>query len=145
MADGMRRPRPPARSAANAEADPEVISLWRLPMFGHKLHNVPVYLVPTLSNMAAQVRGTPLGYRISYERSRALVVLASVASKVDPASFPLGDPPSALERELGIVIGQAFHQGWALAEVAVAARIPADLVVAIGKRTIRRKGWLTRL
>jgi hypothetical protein len=43
------------------------------------------------------------------------------------------------------VIGQAFHQGWPLADVAFAARIPADLIVAIGKRTIRRKGWLTRL
>jgi hypothetical protein len=145
MADDMRPSRPPARSAANAEADPEVISLWRLPVFGHKLHSVPVYLVPTLSKMAAQVPDTPLGYRVSYERSHALLVLASVASKVDAASFPLGDPPSALERELGVVIGQAFHQGWPLAEVAVAARMPAELVVAIGKRTIRRKGWLTRL
>jgi len=123
----------------------DVISLWRLPVFGHKLRNVPAFLVPVLSKMAAQVPDTPLGYRISYERAHALLVLASVARKADPASFVLEEPPSARERELGVVIGQAFHQGWPIADVAFAAGIAADQVVVIGQRTIRRKGWLKKL
>ena len=114
-------------------------------MFGHKLPNVPAFLVPALSKMAAQLTDTPLGYRISYERAHALLVLASVARDTDPATFVLDEPPSPAEQELGFVIGQAFHQGWSLADVAFAAGIPADHIVAIGKRTIRRKGWLTRL
>jgi hypothetical protein len=114
-------------------------------MFGHKLRNVPAVLVPALSDMAAQVADAPLGYRISYERAHALLVLASVAKKADPAAFALGEAPSPAERQLGFVIGQAFHQGWSLADVAFAAGIPADQIVEIGKRTIRRKGWLERL
>jgi len=38
----------------------------------------------------------------------------------------------------------AFHQGWSLADVAFAAGIPADQIIAIGQRTIRREGWLER-
>jgi hypothetical protein len=122
-----------------------VISLWRLPVFEHELPNVPAFLVPTLSKMAAEVADAPLGFRISYERAHALLVLASAAQKTDPAGFELGEPPSEAERRFGTLIGQAFHQGWPLADVTFAARIPADRVVVIGKRTIRRKGWLTRL
>jgi hypothetical protein len=41
--------------------------------------------------------------------------------------------------------GQAFHQGCQLADVALAAGLSNDQVVAIGKRTIRRTGWLKRI
>ena len=145
MADSDRSPLPPARPDTSRPATTNVISFWRLPVFGHKLTNVPAFLVPTLSKMATQLADTGLGHRISYERAHALLVLASVARKADVASFVLEGSPSAAERELGFVIGQAFHQGWPLADVACAARIPADQVVAIGERTIRRKGWLKRI
>jgi hypothetical protein len=106
---------------------------------------VPVFLVPTLSKMAEQVPDSPLGYRISYERAHALLVLASVARTTDHAVLVFDERASAAERDLGFVIGQAFHQGWQLADVAFAAGIPADQVVVIGQRTIRRTGWLKRL
>jgi hypothetical protein len=112
---------------------------------GHKLHNVPTFLVPVLSKMAVQVADAPLGYRISYERAHALLVLASVARNTDPAAMALDEPPSPAERDLGFVIGQAFHQSWPLADVALASGIPAERIVAIGQRTIRRKNWLQRL
>jgi hypothetical protein len=145
MAEGDQDSDPPVESNGSRTATPDVISLWRLPVFGHKLRNMPAFLVPTLSNMATQVPDTRLGYRISYERAHALLVLASVARTTDPAALVFDEPASAAERELGFVIGQAFHQGWPLADVAFAAGIPADQVVAIGQRTIRRKGWLKRL
>ena len=121
-----------------------MIGFWRLPVFGHKLRDVPAFLVPPLSTMAAQLADTPLGYRISYERASTLLVLASVARETDPAMFALDEPASSAERRLGFVTGQAFHQGWPLADVAFAAGIPADHVIAIGQRTIRRKRWLTK-
>jgi hypothetical protein len=52
---------------------------------------------------------------------------------------------SATEKLLGSVFGQAFHQGLPLADVVLAAELPADQIVAIGKRTIRRTNWLKRL
>ncbi len=49
------------------------------------------------------------------------------------------------ERDLGRVLGQAFHQGCALADAALATGLPPDRLVAIGKRTIRGTKWLGRL
>jgi hypothetical protein len=141
MADTHRMSHPPDR----ADVATDVISLWRLPVFGHKLQNVPAFLVPTLSRMATQLADAPLGYRISYERAHALLVLASIARQAGPAAFALDQAPSSAERELGFAIGQAFHQDWPLADVAFAAGIPTDQVIAIGQRTIRRRGWLERL
>lgn len=37
------------------------------------------------------------------------------------------------------------HQGCSLADIALATRLPPDQVVAIGKRTIRRTKWLSRI
>ena len=76
-----------------------MISSWRLPVFGHKLQDVPAFLVPVLSRMATQVADAPLGYRISYERANALLVLASVAGNADPAAFTPDEPPSPAERK----------------------------------------------
>jgi hypothetical protein len=59
--------------------------------------------------------------------------------------FRLDEPPSDAERRFGAVLGQAFHQGCSLADVAFAATLPADQIIAIGKRTIRRTKWLERL
>jgi hypothetical protein len=143
---GISRDHSAARSGAAKSTDAsDVIPFWRLPIFGHKLRQVPTFLVPALSTIATQIPDTDLGYRISYERAQALLVVASVAKGTEPATFLLGEPPSDAERCFGTVLGQAFHQGLSLADVAFAANIPADLVVAIGKRTIRRTNWLKRL
>ena len=130
---------------AEAEDAPEVIKLWRTPVFREKLHDVPAFLLSRLSEMAAEVPNTQLGHRIYYERIHCLLALASVAKRTDPASFQLTEPPTDAERHLGSVLGQAFHQGCTLADIALATRLPPDRVVAIGKRTIRRTKWLSRI
>lgn len=95
---------------------------------------------------------TPLGHgalprslRVSYERMYALFAVAAFARATKPATFLAEDPPSDAEKRFGSVIGQAFHQGCSLADVALAADVPEDQIVAIGKRTIKRTGWLDRL
>ena len=95
--------------------------------------------------MAAEVPDTPTGRRIYYERVHCLLALASAARRTDPASIPLDEPPAEAERDLGHVLGQAFHQGCSIADAALATGLPTDRVVAIGKRTIRRAKWLSRV
>lgn len=95
MAGGDRSSQAPDRSDSGGGAESQVIAFWRLPVFRHKLRNLPAFLVPPLSTMAAQLTVTPLGYRISYERASALLVLASVARETDPAMFVLDEPPSS--------------------------------------------------
>jgi hypothetical protein len=51
----------------------------------------------------------------------------------------------AADSDLGTMLGQAFHEGCSLGDVTLAAKLPPDLVIAIGKRTIRRTKWLRRL
>jgi hypothetical protein len=92
--------------------------------------------------MATEVPDTLIGRRIYYERARCLLGLVTVRD-IDPAAFRLTEPPTDAERHLGTVLGQAFHQGCSLADVAFATGLPADRVVEIGKRTIRRTGWLS--
>jgi len=142
-----RRWNNPDYLAELAEADraPELIKFWRAPVFREKFYNVPVFLLPRLSQLATEVPGTDLGRRIYYERAHALLVVADVASSTQPAAFDLDAPPSATERKFGFVVGQAFHEGCSLADVSFAARLPSELVVAIGKRTIQRTEWLNRL
>ena len=123
---------------AETEGVPDVIHFWRTPVFGIKLQRVPAFLLPRLAEMAAEVPDTDLGRRIYYERIHCLLVLSSVARNTDPAGFQLTEPPSGAERHLGEVLGQAFHQGCSLADIALATRLPPDRVIAIGKRTIRR-------
>ncbi len=130
---------------AEAEDAPELIKFWRSPVFREKFHNVPAFLLPRLAKMATEVPDTDTGRRIYYERVHCLIVLAYVAGRTDPASFRLDEPPADAERGLGRVLGQAFHQGCSLADIALAAGLPPDRVVAIGKRTIRRTKWLSRI
>jgi hypothetical protein len=130
---------------AEAEGVPELVKFWRSPVFREKFHNVPAFLLPRLTEMATEVPDTHAGRRIYYERVHCLVVLASIAKRTDPASFQLTESPTNHERDLGYALGQAFHQGCALADVALATGLPPNRVVAIGKRTIRRTEWLSRI
>jgi hypothetical protein len=129
-----------------AEDAPDVIKFWRSPVFGEKFYNVPAFLLPRLAEMAsevaAEVPDPHTGLRVYYERVSCLIVLAGVARRTDPASFRLDEPPANAERDLGRALGQAFHQGCSLADMALATRLPPDRLVAIGKRTIRGTKWL---
>jgi hypothetical protein len=102
-------------------------------------------LAELATEVAAEVPDPDTGRRIYYERACCLVTLARIARRADPASFRLDEPPANAERALGRVLGQAFHQGCSLADVALATRLPPDRVVAIGKRTIRRTKWLGQI
>jgi hypothetical protein len=130
---------------AEAGVTPELVKFWRSPVFRQKFSDVPAFLVPRFTEMAAEVPDTPTGRRIYYERVHGLLALASAARRTDPASFRLDEPPAEAERNLGRVLGQAFHQGCSIADAALATGLPPDRVVAIGTRTIRRTQWLTRV
>lgn len=127
------------------EDAPEVVKFWRSPVFNEKFYDVPAFLIPRLAEMATEVPDTHTGYRIYYERVHCLLGLVGTVRLIDPASFRLDEPPTDAERRLGFALGQAFHQGCSLADVALATGLPADRVVAIGKRTIRRTKWLSRI
>ena len=134
---------------AEAGPVPELIKFWRSPVFREKFYDVPAFLLPRLAEMAtevaAEVPDPHTGRRIYYERACCLTTLAHVARRTDPASFRLDEPPANAERALGRVLGQAFHQGCSLADIALATGQPPDRVVAIGKRTIRRTKWLSQI
>jgi len=127
------------------EDGPDLIEFWRSPVFRLKFYNVPTFLLPRLSEMAEEHPTTDFGRTAYYERVHCLLVLASISKGTDPASFSLKEPPTDAERELGLALGQAFHKGCKLADVALVTRLPPDQVVAIGKRTIRRTEWLKRI
>ena len=129
----------------DAEGLGDLVGFWRTPVFGEKLSGVPAFLLPRLAEMAAEVPRSDRGRRIYYERIHCLLVLAGIARRTDLAAFDLAEPPTDAERHLGAALGQAFHQGCSLADVAFATGLPPDRVVAIGKRTIRRTGWLSRI
>ena len=128
-----------------AEDAPELIKFWRSPVFREKFYDVPAFLLPRLAEMATEVPNTLTGLRIYNERVHCLMALAGVARRTDPASFRLDEPPANAERDLGLALGQAFHQGCSLADIALATGLPPDRVVAIGKRTIRRTEWLSQI
>ena len=130
---------------AEAGGAPELVKSWRSPVFGEKFSNVPAFLLPRFTEMAAEVPDTPTGRRIYYERVHCLLALASVTRHANPASVRLDAPPTEAERDLGRVLGQAFHQGCSIADAALATGLPPDQVVAIGKRTIRGTKWLSRM
>lgn len=129
---------------AETEGTPELVKFWRSPVFGEKFWNVPAFLLPRLSEMAGEVPDTQTGRRIYYERAHCLLVLASAARRADLASIRLDEPPGDAERDLGRILGQAFHQGCSLADSALATGLPPGRLVAIGKRTIRGAKWLSR-
>ncbi len=123
----------------------ELIPLWRLPIFRDKIRRVPAFLVPRLTEMANELPGTDLDRRIYYERVNALLAVASVTRSKNRAGFNLNEPPTDAERHFGAVLGQAFHQGCSLADVSLAAKLPPEHLIAVGKRTIRRTNWLKRI
>ena len=151
----------------------ELLEQWRDPVFGDAHRNVPAGLAARLIDMAdeiaadeniaeaianAEIPGTPddlvvrrlrhgalpRNLRIYYERMHALLAVASIARRTTPIGAFEDDPTDA-EKRLGSVLGQAFHQGCSLADVALAAGLPEEQTVAIGKRTIKRAGWLDHL
>ena len=61
----------------------ELIPLWRLPIFGDRIPQVPAFLVPRLTEMANELPNTGLDRRIYYERVHALLAVASGTFKKD--------------------------------------------------------------
>jgi hypothetical protein len=127
------------------DAVTDLLDQWRDPVWNERYRHIPARLVPRLTEMATELAHTDLGHRIYYERVHVLLAVAAIARLTDPAAIQPGSPPSDAEKRLGSVFGQAFHQGCPLADIALAAELPADQIVAIGKRTIRRTSWLKRL
>jgi len=123
----------------------ELIPLWRLPIFGDKIRQVPAFLVPRLTEMANELPNTGLDRRIYYERVHALLAVASIIRGKNRAGFNLDEPPSDAEKRFGAILGQAFHQGCSLADVSFAARLRPEHIIAVGKRTIHRTNWLKRI
>ena len=126
-------------------ASTELIPVWRLPIFGDKIHRTPAFLVPRLTEMANELPGTDLDRRIYYERVYALLAIASTTRGKNRAGFNLDEPPSDAERRFGAVLGQAFHQGCSLDDVAFAAGLSPEHIIAVGKRAIRGTSWLKRI
>ena len=76
------------------------------------------------------------------ERLRALAAVATIADTTDLANY---DPPADTKSHVGFVLGQAFGQGCSLGDIALAAGLPAEQVIAIAKRTIPGAPWLDEL
>jgi hypothetical protein len=119
----------------------DLLEQWRDPVFNDRHEPVPAALASRLTEMADEITGR----HMYYERMHVLFAVAGVAKDTNPTAFQLNDPPSDAEKQFGAVLGQAFHQGCQLADVAFAAELPPEQVVAIGKRTIRRTKWLEHL
>jgi hypothetical protein len=92
-----------------------------------------------------RIGALPTSVRVFYERMHALLAVQAIARSTKPATFVLENPPSDAEKRFGSALGQAFHEGCSLADVALAAALPEDRIVAIGARTIRRRAWLDHL
>jgi hypothetical protein len=142
-----------------------VLAEWRDPIFDEKFEEIPAALAARLADMAAELTAgedvataldqwrhvrrspglLPKGMRIYYERLGTLLALAWTARRVNAATFDGREPPSQVEKAVGRVIAQSFHQGCSLADVALASGLDPEQVIAIGKRTIRRTKWLDRL
>ncbi len=144
---------------------------WRDPLFGTPPARIPIGLAQRLKEMAEQTADTvdvpaalaaarlpdlphpmpfrvgmfPTPLRIYYERLAVLLGVAALAQRTDPGEFDLSSPATEAERRFGAVIGQAFHQGCSLQDLALATGVPGDAIIAIGKRTIRRTAWLQKL
>jgi hypothetical protein len=119
----------------------DLLEQWRDPVFDDRHTQVPAALASRLTDMADEI----VGRHIYYERMHVLLAVAGIARITQPTRFQLDNPPSDAERRLGAVLGQAFHQGCQLADIALAAGLSNDQVVAIGRRTIRRTGWLKHI
>ena len=125
----------------------ETLEKWRDP-YGDYHRDFPADLAQRLEELPAEVatefKDREIAGRVFYERFHVLLAVMH-ARDLNAASFDLDEPPSYAEKTFGMVIGQAFHQGCSLADVALFAGLPPDRVIAIGQRTIKRKKWLERL
>ena len=130
---------------SETEGSPELIKFWRSPVFREKFYNVPAFLVPCLSELASEVSSAGGSRGTYYARVHCLMKLASSIKETDPASFQPTEPPTAAERDLGHAIGDALYHGCSLDDIALATGLSADQVVAVGKRTLRRTNWLSRI
>jgi hypothetical protein len=126
------------------DVQPVAEAVWRDPICGQRLR-VSEPLRDRLLEMADDVEHGRLRKKIYYERLSVLAALFAVARSRPPASFDLGSLPTVDELRLGSLLGQTFHQGCSLRDVEIATQAPRDLIVAIGKRTIKRTKWLERL
>jgi hypothetical protein len=125
-----------------AEGGPERIKFWRSPVFGEKFYNVPAFLLPRLSELATEVSSAGGHRGTYYARAHCLMKLASTGKETD---FRPAEPPTDAERDLGHAIGDAFYHGCSLQDITLATGLPADQIVAVGMRTLRRAKWLSRI
>lgn len=123
----------------------DLFPFWRTPVFKTDLRQVPACSLPPTGDDCRRDPGHRSGPPHLLRAGHCLLVLAHVARESSPGAFQFTEPPTDAERHLGAVLGQAFHQGCSLTGIALATGIPADRVVAIGKRTIRRSKWLSRI
>jgi len=98
----------------------DLLEQWRDPVFHDRHKQVPAELALRLTQMAEEIHGR----HIYYERMHVLLAVAGIARTTNPTTFQLGDPPSDAEKQLGAVLGQAFHQGCQLEDVALASQLP---------------------
>lgn len=105
---------------------------------------VPPALERRLAEMERELGDDERGRRIYIDRMSSLMRL-TFAQACGADKFDLSAPPTDAEREFGASIGDALHQGNRLEDLALASGLSAERLVAIGKRTIRRRGWLRRI
>jgi hypothetical protein len=105
---------------------------------------VPPALEARLAEMERELGDDERGRRIYIDRMASLIQL-TFAEAYDAANFDLDMPPTDAERQFGASVGDALHQGNRLEDLALASGLSSERLVAIGKRTIRRRGWLRRL
>jgi hypothetical protein len=77
-----------------------------------------------------------------YEQVHALWVVERVVAEADPNGFDLDAPPGPAERRFGMALAQAMHEGLSLDDIGAVAGTDRERLIAVGKRTIRRTGWL---
>jgi hypothetical protein len=149
----------------------DVLERWRDPVFNNPYEHVTPQLAERLTEMSEdtmadenvaqalahglipratgnvpvfpqRVRGLPASLVVYNERVGALARIASAAKTTDLANY---NPPTDAKSHVGFVLGHAFHQGCSLEDVAIAAQVPAEQVIAIAQRTIPGTSWLERL
>ena len=128
-----------------AAAGLDMVSVWQAPVSGVEIRYVPVFLLPRLAEMAAEVPDTSLGRKIYRHQAHCLAGVAYAAQHADVTAFGLAEPLSPAEQHLGFALRTAFYQECSLADIMLASGLSAEQVIAIGKRTIRRRKWLRKL
>jgi hypothetical protein len=148
-----------------------MLECWRDPVFSNPYQHVSARLAARLTEMAEELMADPDVARVSAdggiprargnvpvfpqrvgglptsliaynERVQALVGVAATARDTDLANY---DPPADTKPYVGFVLGRAFSEGCSLADVAIAADLSVEDVIAVAKRTIPGTAWLDRL